>query len=829
MPLRSAAAAVILVSSSILAGESSAGDIRRGTFVCKMMGQEISRESFEIREDGWWAKGKLDLFGQTKNEYEITEKRSDGKTVLTGSSNANDVQSEFVATFEQEKATIEVTRGGKTQSIPIDLKGKSPHVPFINLSWIFFEDVGRLVAARAAAGSLPADFLIHAVDLGSAQTLSINVKSFGVSQKPLGAEMVPIFAFEVGIAGQVEASLHTTASGVPVFFGVPAQKLDVVVEGYEALKPAEKAPSTIVDSGEWRARLSKAEHKIASEKKVMIPMRDGVKLAADVYRPEIENRKVPTILVRTPYGRAGEGIVKGNAFAPRGYAVVAQDVRGRGDSEGTFVPVFNEAQDGSETLDWIAKQPWSDGNVGMIGGSYVAWVQWLAASTGNKHLKAIVPQVSPPDPHENIPYDGGSFVLSTAWWAVAVQSIAEGKSPFRGDVDYLKAFATLPLTDIDKALSLPEKTFLDEWIAHPQEDPYWEPLRYQQRFASIDVPALNISGWWDGDQPGAPLNFAGMRKHGKSERARKGQMLVMGPWTHIFNTFSKVGDHYDFGPDALVDLDSVSLRFFDRYLKGIENGIENEDPVLVFTMFENKWHREKDWPLPQTKWTKLFLGGSGTANKKDGGGTLSLENADSPADTYVYDPMRLPDVPDIDFSDVTGKQISMDLSGLPDRDDVLDFLSPPLAGPVEITGPVSAVLSVTTDAKDTDFAVGIYRIEPSGYTTAVRGGIQRLKYRNGWDKPSFAKPGEVSTLTIDCWATGLRLSKGDRLLVEVQSNGFPGHARNLNTGEPDAAATKAVVARQTLFHDAARPSYVLLPVIPREDAPGLRFETKAED
>lgn len=826
MPLRTACLAALILSLAASAQETPPKNpalIEKGVFYTRMHGQEVSRESFELRDGGWWAKGKLDLFGQQKSEYELTEKIADGKKVFAATFLQSGKPVELKGTLGDKAYDLVAIVDGEEKKASVSLEGKFHTQPYVNLVWVFYVDIGRELVSLATGGQLVAGTKIDLVDIGSVSQFDLRVREHKVLQKPVGSEVVPLYLFEVTVAGSVDARLLTNAKGIPIWFDVPAQKLTTFVEGFESFVPESAVPHTIVDSGAWREKLSKPEHAIVREENVKVPMRDGVKLAADVFRPE-KPGKYPTVLARTPYSRKGEGILRGNYYAQRGYAVVVQDVRGRFDSEGEFRPVFNEANDGSDTLDWIAAQPWSDGNVGMIGASYVGWVQWLAATTGNPHLKAIVPEVAPPDPHENIPYEGGVFCLSTAWWAVAAEAIAAGGGLGGGKIDWMKAMATLPITELDTALGVKKSPFVDEWISHPPEDPYWEPIRYQRRFASIDVPSLNISGWYDGDQPGAPMNFAGMRKNAKSAKAREGTMLVMGPWTHIFNTSPRLGD-YDFGADAVVDLDALSLRFFDRHLKGVENGIEKEDPVLVFTMFENAWHREKDWPLPQTNWTKLYLGGPGAAKKRDGGGALALEPADGPPDRYAYDPHHQP-TRKVDFDDLSGKSVSEDAYADGDDESVLDYVSPPLAEAVEVTGPVSVTLSVTTDAVDTDFAAVILRFDKTGKAHGVRAGIQRLKYRNGWNKPSLAKPGEVATVTIDCWATGLRFEKGERIGLMIASELFPGYAKNLNTGEPDTTAVKGVVANQTVFHDKARPSFLTLPVIPRDGKTGaIRFDS----
>jgi putative CocE/NonD family hydrolase len=812
---RAALAGFLVATPSLAPIIAAAAEPTKGTFIVRILEQNVGREEFEILPAGWAVKGSFDLFGQTKADYEISEKRDGDTKTLSIRGTQNGRKDAVDVTFTSEKVETRI-EGAPPRSYAIE--GKPAPLPFQNLIWGYLIDIGQELAGRMKAGTLKSGEALELIEVVSLKTLPLAIRDFSLARCLHDGNPVGLYAFEVTLAGAVDGTLVTSTSGVPLFFGVPAQKLEVVVEGWEAAKPAATSPHTIVDSGPWRSLLSKPEHAVTVEKKILIRMRDGTKLAADVYRPEKEG-KHPTVLSRTPYSRGQMGLFYGSFYASRGYVYVTQDVRGRFDSEGKFEPMRREAEDGSDTIDWIAAQPWSNGDVGMIGASYVGWTQWAAAKSGNRRLKAIIPQVAPPDPQYNIPYMGGVFVLGSAWWA----RVAEDMSRLGNEkLDWNEAFATLPLTDLDKTLAL-TLPILDDWISHPPHDPWWDVICYQKDFSKLNVPALNISGWYDGDLPGAPSNFIGMRKSAASERARKGQWLVMGPWTHLFNSSSRIGD-LDFGPDAVVDLQSLELRWFDHYLKGIDSGIDREDPVLLFTMGENRWRREKDWPLPQTKWTKLYLGGPGKANQRDGGGTLALEpDPSSPPDRYDYDPARLPDIK-VDFDDLSGKQATEDLSTLPDRDDELDFISPPLLAPVEITGPVSAVLSVTTDAKDTDFVVGLLRVSPSSRTTAIRGGIRRLRYRSGYDKEDFAKPGELSTLTIDLWATSLRLEAGDRLAVRVASSGFPSCARNLNTGEPDATATKMVVARQTVFHDAKRPSYVVLPVIPREGTSSeLRF------
>jgi len=809
-------ASALLALASAPSAQERAPEPTSGTFVLRILENEFGREHFELTTDGWKTKGAFDLMGKVKGEFEIEERRDGAGLSLAVTSVDGGKDVHLDAAFAGGHFTSHAE--GEAEKT-LEYGSKPAPLPFQNIIWAYFIDIGRELTARVRAGSLSAGDSIDLIELASAQVLPLKVREFSAAERSHGGRPLSTLSFEFTMAGTVEGTLVTSAGGVLLVFRVPSQHLEVTLEGYEDVAPPAEA-HTIVDSGSWRAHLSKAEHEVVTERKVMARMRDGVELAADVFRPRVE-QKVPTVLVRTPYDRAGSALEYGQTLARRGYAVVVQDVRGRFDSGGKFEPMRHETEDGSDTLDWIAAQPWSDGKVGMIGGSYLGFVQWAAAKSKNPHLTCIVPEVSPPDPQYNIPYIGGVFFMSSVWWARVIDDMGNLGGGGGPKLDWMAKLATLPLSDLDQAFGL-KASFLDDWLAHPPHDPWWEPQSYQGDYARLDVPALNLSGWYDGDQPGAPMNYVGMRAHGASERARKGQALLMGPWTHFFNSTTHIGDS-DFGKDALIDLDSVTLRWFDHYLKGIDNGVEREDPVLVFVMGENQWHREKDWPLPQTKWTKLFLGGAGKANTRDGGGTLVLApEKGSPPEHYAYDPLR-PSDEKVDFDDLSGGQATEDLAHRPDHEDELDFTSAPLASAFELTGPLRAVLSVSTDAKDTDFTASLERIAPDGRVTAVQGGIQRLRYRSGYAREDFAKPGEMSTLEIDMWSTSLRLEAGTRLRVTIGSNGFPGTARNLNTGEPDFSATKGVVAHQTVFHDAERPSYLLLPVIPRTGLGELTF------
>jgi putative CocE/NonD family hydrolase len=791
----------------------------RFEYVVYLGEEEAGRERVALTSDGWSAEGSYDFMGVRRGSYRATLRRCPGgRLEYQFTSDEGGAERSLSGVFAE--GNWSVSAGEREQSKQID---GADVFTYDDLLWISLADLGRLLVAREAANELTAGAKVTALSGVAGLGFPVEFVDSARSAQVVGGEAVALWIFRVELAGMVDVTLVTSPAGLPLRIEVPAQRVRVEVAGFEAVTGPVTEPTSPVDAGPWRAKLSPPTFAFAVERGVEIPMRDGVALVADVYRPVGEG-KFPTVLARTPYNRVTEAALKGGWYAKRGYAFVAQDVRGRFASGGEWFPFVNETRDGSDTLDWIAERPWSDGKVGMLGGSYVGLVQWLAAKSANPHLTCIVPEVSPPDPQENFPYEGGAFVLAAGWWARVLESMDAG-TDWSAGVDFEQAYATLPLADLDQALQLKEQRFLDVWLAHPPHDvAFWEPSSYQASFEQMTVPAFHVTGWWDGDQPGALQNFAGMRRRAKTELARAGQFLVVGPWTHFSNSTRAIGD-VDYGDEAMVDLDSRILRFFDRYLKGIENGIEDEPPVHLFTMGSNRCHAEADWPPPQTQFTKLFLHSGGNAKRLAGDGRLALApgGGSAASDAYRYDPKDLPEL-DLDFTDLSGAEATADQSGEPDRDDDLEYLSPPLERPCEIVGPIEVVLWVSSDAADTDFSAALLRVTEKGEEFAIRGGVQRLRYAANPLRDTPVAPGTVARVAIDCWATGLRLEKGDRILLQVSSWVWPAYGRNLNTLEPQATAEDAVVATNTIHHDAERPSHVLLPVVPREGAAGLAFE-----
>ncbi|MEQ8763023.1 MAG: CocE/NonD family hydrolase, partial [Planctomycetota bacterium] len=736
-----------------------------GVYVMKLGSEEVGREKVRVTETGWSCQSTYDILGVQKGAFEASNDEKDGVQHFSLQTVQNDQEITMDLTREQGRLKGKVVVG--ENSVEIDYAFEGPGLVYSDLLWSFYIDLGRHFVRELGEERLRAGHVVNGL-LPNPQGMKIPIelKELGPLPQVVNGELMSLLSFRVNLASRVDVVIVCREDGIPLRFAIPSQNISGSLEGFESVVLPSSNGRSVLDKGPWRQKLSPADHEVVVEKQVMIPMRDGVKLACDIYRPKGDG-EYPAILVRTPYSRATEGLTKGDRYAARGYAVIVQDVRGRFDSEGEWYPLIHEVDDGSDTIDWIAEQDWCTGQVGMIGASYVGWVQWYAAKSGNPHLKAIIPQVSPPDPDQNFPYEGGAFMLGGGWWAKVLEHMEAVGGAALPDLDFSKILRTLPLGDLDKELGVTHP-FLDDWIARSPVDPYWDAVRYQGSYEGMNVAVLNLSGWFDGDQPGAPQNFLGMRESGP-EAMRPHQYLLLGPWGHAFNIQQKMGE-VDFGEEAIIDLDAIVIRFFDRYLKGIENGIDQAPKVMTFTMGANKWYRGEEWPPKGTVPTKLYLTSSGKAQKKEDGGTLTLEPTHSGVDAFLYDPKN-PRFVDADFNDVTSSAATADVSKMEDRADYLDYISAPLAAPVEITGPVTAILSVSTDAKDTDFTVEVNVIEKGGAERGLSAGIQRLRYRNGKDEP--VEPGTVVTIEVDCWATSKRLEAGDRLHVVIGSCFLP--------------------------------------------------------
>jgi uncharacterized protein len=543
-----------------------------------------------------------------------------------------------------------------------------------------------------------------------------------------------------------------------------------------------------------------------------VPMRDGITLSADIYRPidsSNDSKKYPVILTRTPYMKLSERmLVPAKYFAERGFIFVAMDVRGRGDSEGRFVPYVNEGQDGYDAIEWCASQPWSDGNVGTIGSSYPGCIQWLAALQKPPHLRAMVVRVTPSDPFVETP-TGLPSPMTLCW----LHYVSGRMNQLMEAVAWEQVYEHLPLMTMDERAGRRNPHWRAN-IEHPQLDDYWAPLCYQDKFEQLDVPVMHISGWYDDEQIGTLLNYLGMTTRGATPAARAGQRLLMGPWGHVVNTIAKLGE-IDFGPQALIDMRAEELRWFNRWLKGYKNinADTEEFPVRIYTMGANEWRNEREWPLARTQWTPFYLHSGGRANSRFGDGALSTAKpGNEPTDRYLYDPAHpVPFITEPTSSQIGGPD---DYSAIERRDDVLVFVTEPLTEEVEVTGPIRVELYASSTAPDTDFMAKLVDVWPTGFAQRLCDGMVRARFREGMDRPSLIEPGRIYHYTIDCWNTAQVFKIGHRIGLEISSSAFPKYDRNLNTGAPLGITTEMAVAEQRIYHDEEHPSAVILPIIP---------------
>ena len=552
------------------------------------------------------------------------------------------------------------------------------------------------------------------------------------------------------------------------------------------------------------------------EGNVSIAMRDGVNLRADIYRPDAPG-KFPVLLERTPYNKHSN-IDAGLTGAARGYVVVLEDVRGREASEGDWYPFKNEPADGYDSVEWCAKQPYSDGHVGMIGGSYVGATQMLAAIAAPPHLVAIFPTVVASNFHEHWAYQGGAFMqlLSQAWssaLSINVLSRRTGGSAQPAHWDYMKAPADYPVIDPGTAKGVADYYF--DWIKHPAYDEYWKQWSIDEHYARVTVPVLTMGAWYDIFQDGSIRNYEGLKRLAATPEARAGQRLVIIPGGHA-GWGRTIGD-VDFGPDAAVDIDSYTYRWYDHLLKGVDNGVDREKPVKIFVMGRNVWRYEDDWPIARARTTRFYLHSDGGANSLSGDGRLSTEApVGEKADQYVYNPESpVPTHGGAVLGDNgTYPPGPLDQRSIEARHDILVYTTEPFKADTEITGPVNLELYVSSSAVDTDFTGKLVDVAADGRAINLTDGILRARYRNSMEKAELMKPGETYRLTVDLWSTSNVFLAGHRLRVEVASSNFPRFDRNPNTGASPEAGGPYVPATNVVYHDAAHPSALVVPVIP---------------
>ena len=544
------------------------------------------------------------------------------------------------------------------------------------------------------------------------------------------------------------------------------------------------------------------------ERGVAMKTRDAVTLRADVYRPRADG-KFPVILTRTPYDKSG---VAGTCtrIAEAGYVCVAQDVRGRWSSEGEWYPFKHESEDGYDTIEWLAHQPWSTGVIGMWGASYVGATQMLAAIARPPHLAGIFPIITASNYHENWTYQGGAFEqwFNESWTSGLAEDTLRRR--VNGHVNSLNWAPTLPLANypvIDAPDSKNLAPYFQDWLAHPDYDDYWKQWAIDADYSRINIPALHVGAWYDIFLGGTIKNFQGLKAGAGNFFAKENQRMVIEIGGHAGGG-QKIGD-VDFGPNAPWDSTGLVIRWYDFLFKQAPNGLDKEKPVRVFTMGANQWRDFDSWPPPEAKTQRMYMHSGGKANSSAGDGSLSATAPDlEQSDNYTYDPanpVQTRGGPLCCQQDLLlpGPKEQIDVEK---RNDVLIYTTPALEKDLDVTGPVTLDLWVKSSAVSTDFTGKLVDVWPSGFAQNITEGILRLRKIDR----------DAQQITVDLWATSNVFLAGHRLRLEVSSSNFPRFDRNLNTGDHDIAhATKSVVAQNSVLHDKQHPSALVLSVLPR--------------
>ena len=552
-----------------------------------------------------------------------------------------------------------------------------------------------------------------------------------------------------------------------------------------------------------------------------VSTRDGVRLSADVYLP-LGAGPFPVLAVRTVHdNQAAAALQWVPRFVEAGYGVVAQDCRGRFDSAGAWDPYVHEAADGHDLLEWIGAQPWCDGQVGMFGHGYMGYSQTRATPGGSKYLKAIAPCSSQQDNF------GHWFAHGGFHWHTALSFLeSTGRTSQSGAlamVNREELWWRLPLaTAFDDIVEIP---FFNRALEHNRYDEFWKRDSLLDRYGEIDVPALFITGWYDVLLHETVQMFQGWVASARTEEARVRTKLIIGPWHHgNLGAALPTGD-VDFGPDAGVDLAGEHLRWYDQRLRGIDTGIDDEPPVRIFTMGENTWRFENEWPPASMQYSKFFLHGEGRANSMFGDGHMDFERcgADEPVDEFVYDPAH--PVPTLggNIGPLAGTVAgAVDRRSIERRDDVLVYDTGVLADDIEITGSPLVTLWASSDAPDTDFAATVCDVHPDGRSLIVCEGLVRTRFNQEKqdasacrEHPKLAVPDLVSKYSVSLWHTSMVFRAGHRIRLELTSSNFPRFDRNPNTGHDLGVDAQMRPAKNMVYHDGDYPTHLTLPVVVR--------------
>lgn len=528
-----------------------------------------------------------------------------------------------------------------------------------------------------------------------------------------------------------------------------------------------------------------------------MPMRDGVRLATDVYGAEAGQRK-PVLLLRTPYNKAG-GAAAARRYAAAGYVAVVQDARGAFASEGQYFHHNNDDQDGFDTIEWLARQPWSNGKTGTWGGSHPGAVQWLAAGERPYGLTVMAPTAASPSLYYTA-YVGGALRLALI--GGAGPAITKPPAGIAAPADLVPFYTKLPIAELDKAIGW-DMPWLRGMVTHPWLDGFWTRQHASERVKGLDLPVQHIVGYYDFLCKETVASFQRMRKHSATERARANQQLILGPWDHGTVGRSVVAG-FDFGTAAKLDVVEENLRWFDRFMK--DGGPGDFPRVRYFVLGPNEWRTAPDWPPPAAVETSWYL----QPSKRLTPARASQDGSDSfgsdPANPVPVEPAGGEPMPR------SSMFRPVDRRAIEERNDVIIYTAALQTNALRVAGNPRAELWVSVDAKDADYAVKLVDVWPNGAAYPVAEGVLRLTHRDGDARVAAVVPGAIYRIAVDLGHTAFELAPGHALRLEIAGSYFPAYDRNSHTGEGPFARTEQI-ATQTIYHGAVRASRVVIPVV----------------